>query len=85
MTREVYTDKKFIEFSRSQVFMRVFQDTEQQGARLASRFRVIGFPTLIILDSSGHEIDRIMGFTSAPDLMEQLKYIFEGEAGKITI
>ena len=85
MTREVYIDKEFIEFSRSQVFMRVFQDTETQGGRLAKKYRVEGFPTLIILDSSGRELDRILGFTSAPDLIEQLKEIFGGDDGRITI
>ena len=78
MTREVYTSDEFIKFSRSQVFVRVFQDTETQGARLAQKYRVPGFPALIILDSSGNEIDRIMGFRSAPDLIEELKEIFEG-------
>ncbi len=53
MTREVYTDKEFIKFSQSQIFMRVFEDTDPEGARLARKFNVDGFPTLIILDSSG--------------------------------
>ncbi len=77
MTREVYSDKEFIDFSRSQIFIRVFQDTEPQGARLATKFRIEGFPTLIVLDPSGHEVDRIEGFTSAPDLMDLLKEDFE--------
>jgi thioredoxin-related protein len=77
MTREVYTDKKFIEFSRSQIFLRVFQDTEAEGERLARKFKIRGFPTLIVLDSDGQEIDRIPGAMSAPDLIEELKQIFE--------
>jgi thioredoxin-related protein len=77
MTREVYTDKKLIEFSRSQVFMRVFEDTEAEGERLARKFKVRGFPTLIVLDSNGQEVDRILGAMSAPDLIEALKLIFE--------
>jgi len=84
MTREVYADKDFIEYSRSLVFVRVFQDTQAQGARLASRFRVKGFPTLIVLDFTGHEVERIIGFTSAPDLIEQLQEISSGD-GRITI
>jgi thioredoxin 1 len=77
MTREVYTNKEMIEFSRSQIFMRVFEDTEAQGARLARKFDVDGFPTLIILDSDGQEVDRIEGAMSAPDLIETLKDIFK--------
>ena len=87
MTREVYSDKEFIDFSRSQIFIRVFQDTEPQGARLAEKFGIEGFPTLIVLDSSGHEVDRIEGFTSVPDLIDQLKEDFQenGHAGRITL
>jgi hypothetical protein len=87
MTREVYTNSRFIEFSRSQIFVRVFQDTEAQGARLAKKFKIPGFPTLIVLDPSGREVDRIIGFTSAPDLIEELKEVFAGgkSDGRISI
>lgn len=77
MTRVVYQDKKFIEFSRSQIFMRVFQDTEREGNRLARRFQIEGFPTLIILDSSGREVDRLLGARDAGTLIDELKDIFE--------
>ena len=82
MTREVYSDQKFIEFSRRQVFVRVFTDTDSQGDRLVNKFNVDGYPTIIILDSSGEEVDRIMGFRSAPDLIKELESIFEQAGGK---
>jgi len=87
MTREVYSDKEFIEFSRSQIFIRVFQDTESQGDRLVRKFRIEGTPTLIILDPSGHEVDRIEGYTSAPDLIDMLKEDFKENRhdGRITL
>jgi thioredoxin 1 len=88
MTREVYPDKEFTEFSKGQIFMRFFLDTEPEGARLARRFGVKGFPTLIILDSKGNEVDRIVGERSAPDLIDELKDIFEGArdgGGKVVI
>ncbi len=86
MTREVYSDKSFIEFSRSQVFMRVFVDTDPEGKQLARRFELEAFPTLIILDSKGQEIDRILGGMDASDLIEVLEYIFEAAGeGSISI
>jgi len=84
MTREVYTDKEFIQLSRNYVFFRVFQDTDPQGDRLARRYEVGGFPTLILLDSSGREVDRILGFRSAEDLMDEIKSAFKDD-GRITI
>jgi thioredoxin-related protein len=77
MTREVYTDQKFIEFSRSQVFVRVFEDTQPEGKRLARKYNVSGFPTLIILDSRGQEVDRIKGAMRANRLVEELQLIFK--------
>jgi thioredoxin 1 len=90
MTREVYPDKEFTQFSKTQIFMRFFSDTEPEGERLARKFGVKGFPSLIILDSRGNEVDRIVGERSAPDLIDELKDIFEsastGEGkGKVVI
>lgn len=85
MAREVYTDKAFIEFSHKFVFIRLFQDTDPQGARLASRFEVEGFPTLIVLNSSGREVDRILGFRSAKELMEELQSIIDEDGTRISI
>lgn len=80
MTREVYPDKRFIEFSRSQVFMRLFADTDPEGERLQRKYRVRGYPTIIILDSTGQEVDRIVGERSARDLIEELTSIFDSAA-----
>jgi len=81
MTREVYTDRKLAEFSRKQVFIRLFTDTDPQGEELARKFVVRGYPTIIILDSSGREVDRIMGFRGAPALIEELQDIFDSASG----
>jgi thioredoxin-related protein len=77
MAREVYTDKKFIEFSKSQVFIRVMDDTSDEGKSLAKKFRIEGTPTFIVLDSSGKEIDRILGGMDAQEFIEELKEIFQ--------
>jgi thioredoxin-related protein len=84
MTREVYPNSEFIEFSRKYVMVRVFQDTEPQGNRLASKFRIDGFPTLIILDSSGREIDRLLGFRSPQELMDAIRECTKDD-GRITL
>jgi hypothetical protein len=77
MTREVYTDTEFIEFSRSQVFIRLFVDTDAQGARLVRKFGVRGYPTWIVLDRTGREIDRLVGARSARGLRAAIESIFD--------
>ncbi len=81
MTREVYTNAKLIEFSRKHIFVRLFTDTDSKAKRLSESFRVRGFPAILVLDSSGREVDRLMGFRSAQDLMEELQEILDGAAG----
>jgi hypothetical protein len=86
MTREVYTDKEFIQFSRSYVFVRVMEDIDAEGARLARRFDIEGTPTLIILNSSGKEVGRILGGRDASDLIDELKEIMSSApSGKYRI
>jgi tetratricopeptide (TPR) repeat protein len=77
MTREVYTDTEFIEFSHSQVFLRLFVDTDAQGDRLARKFGVRGYPTWIVLDKTGREIDRLVGARSARGLKAAIESIFD--------
>ena len=77
MTREVYTDKDFIRFSRSYVFVRVMEDTDSEGDSVARRFRVEGTPTLVILNSSGREVGRIVGGRDALDLIDDIEEIIE--------
>ena len=77
MAREVYTDKAFIQFSRNHVFVRVMEDADAEGERLARRFRIEGTPTLIILNSSGKEVDRIVGGRDALDLIDELNEIIQ--------
>ena len=86
MDRTVYTDKEFIKFSKSQVFIKVIEDTSSEGKRLARKFQIEGTPTLIVLDSSGKEVDRILGGMEAGELIEELKEIIQSaKSEKYTI
>jgi thiol:disulfide interchange protein len=77
MAREVYTDERFIRFSSKFVFMRVLADKDPEGAELKNRYRVSGIPTLLILDSTGREVDRITGARPADLLIEELEVILK--------
>lgn len=76
MAREVHTNKDFIEFTRTQIFMLLDAEKDNDGIRIASRFNVHAYPTILVLDSQGREIDRLIGGTSAADLIRDLKEIF---------
>ena len=44
------------------VWLRLNAESDPEGIRMQREFFVSGFPTLLILDSSGQEIDRLQGF-----------------------
>lgn len=64
MAREVYPDPEFVEYSRNQVFVRLFADTDAEGTQLSRRFSVRAFPTIVVLDAQAHEVGRLVGATA---------------------
>ncbi len=81
MAREAYTDKAFVEFSRRIVLMRVLVDQDPQGERLANRYQAEGLPTLVVFDSQGREVDRLIGARTARELIEELEVILAIASG----
>jgi thiol:disulfide interchange protein len=79
MAREVYPDGEFVEFSRQQVFVRLFADTDPEGTKLAEKFRVRGFPTIVVVNSEGVEVGRVVGARPAKRLIQDLNQIFGNE------
>jgi tetratricopeptide (TPR) repeat protein len=77
MSRDVYPDAAFIEFSRSQVFMLVDAENEAEGVSLAGRYNVRVYPTILIIDPRGREIDRLVGGRTTRGLIDDLRRILE--------
>jgi thiol:disulfide interchange protein len=75
MAREVYPDPQFVEFSRSQLFVRLFADTDPQGPDLVTRFKVRGFPTILVLNARGEEVGRLEGARDRDKLIQEIKTI----------
>jgi thiol:disulfide interchange protein len=44
------------------VWLRLNAETDSQGIEMQRRFGITGFPTILFLDPSGRELDRIAGF-----------------------
>ena len=75
MAREVYPDAKFVEFSRGLVFVRLFIDMDPQGPNLDERFAPRGFPTIVILNSRGQEVGRLIGARDRDRLIQEIEAI----------
>jgi thioredoxin-like negative regulator of GroEL len=51
---------------------------KDEGAKLVAKYHVVGFPTLLVVDAAGNEVDRIMGFIGAPELTTTLQRFRSG-------
>src|SRR5687767_10944887 len=57
-------------------FINVHIDVEEgEGEELAKRFNVHGYPTLVVLDSSGAEVDRIGGYMPPEPFVKEIRRI----------
>ena len=68
----LFNRQDFIE--RSRAFVPVYVDGDLPGAqKLGARFKVRGYPTLILFNPSGAEVTRLPGEVDAPKVMEMLQ------------
>jgi thioredoxin 1 len=64
-------------------FIATKKDGERdEGLAIYGKYHVVGFPTLLVLNERGEEVDRIMGSVSAAEL---IKTLHEFRAGKGTL
>lgn len=61
-------------------FVNVAFDAEQgEGVALAARYAARGFPTLLVVDAQGEEIDRIVGYRPPEAFLAEIARIVRGE------
>ena len=76
MALEVYPDPEFITFTENNVFMLIDAEEDNEGIVLAREFKVKSFPSILVLDSRGEEIDRLSGGRDTESLIKDLSSIF---------
>ncbi len=63
MDGKTFSDAGVIdELGRKFVWLRLNAETDAQGIEMQRRFGINGFPTILFLDPSGRELNRIAGF-----------------------
>jgi tetratricopeptide (TPR) repeat protein len=80
LVRETYSKKEVAQFM-AKGFVPLKIDAEKgKGPELAKRYGVNGFPTLVIVDPKGEEVDRIVGFRPPDQFVAELQPILEGKS-----
>ena len=63
MDQTTFRDRSVLnQMADDYVWLRLNAETDPDGVKMQRKFFVSGFPTLLILDSNGREIDRLQGF-----------------------
>lgn len=59
----------------SESFVPVRLDAESEGRELAQQLGVDGYPTVVFLDASGHEVYRIGGYLEPKEFLRELENV----------
>jgi len=80
LVRETYPDKDVAAlFEKSFIAVKV-NAGKDDGRALAQRFGVQGYPTLLITDAKGEEVDRLIGFRPPKKIIPELQDILGGKS-----
>ena len=70
LDREVFGDARVAEAARELVAVRV--NAEKGGEKVAERYNVQGYPTVLFVDGSGKVVKRIDGYVDVKEMLEIL-------------
>jgi tetratricopeptide (TPR) repeat protein len=76
MADSTFTDTSVVRFSENFVF---FKANAEKDTALAEKYRVNGYPTVILANSSGQEIDRLVGYAPAPEFIKGINDLLAGK------
>jgi tetratricopeptide (TPR) repeat protein len=74
MDAETYADPQLIkDIGNKYVWLKLNTETEEDGKRLQQEFAILTYPTTLVLDSLGEEVDRIGRFLPAAEFTETVQ------------
>lgn len=71
-----FADSSVVDFSREFIWAKLDAQADTQAAR---SFQVFGYPTVMLLDPSGQEVDRIVGYLRPEPFMAQIRDYLAGK------
>ena len=74
MDAETFAEPRLIQKMASKyVWLKLNTETEEDGIRLQKEFAILTYPTILVLDSQGEEVDRIDRFLAAAPFTEKIE------------
>jgi thiol-disulfide isomerase/thioredoxin len=79
MDRTTFSDPAVVDWAKKVVPAR-FDAEKGEGRKIAARYAVRSFPTIIFVDGDGNEIDRLLGAFGPPEFKQHSENIVTGKA-----
>jgi len=79
LDKDTYTDERVMEFAEQNLISIKIDAEKNDGPEQKKKYRVRGYPTILLLDPSGNELDRIVGYRPPKEFLEELIRIKGGE------
>jgi tetratricopeptide (TPR) repeat protein len=78
MDAETFADPKLIQnMADKYVWLKLNTETEEDGKRLQKEFAILTYPTTLVLDGQGEEVDRIDRFLAAAQFSERVRSLVD--------
>jgi len=78
LDNDTYSDKRIIKYASENLISIKIDAEKGIGPEQKETYRVRGYPTILLLDPSGNEIDRIVGYRPPDEFMSELERIKSG-------
>ena len=79
MDADTFSDNEVISYSNLNFISMKINAESDKGKKLAQKFNITGFPTILFLNDDRDEIDRIIGYTDSEKFLLELKRIQSGK------
>jgi tetratricopeptide (TPR) repeat protein len=74
MDAETFAEPQLIEkMADEYVWLKLNTETEEDGKRLQQEFAILTYPTILVLDAQGEEVDRVDRFLASPQFSETVE------------
>ncbi|PYS39435.1 MAG: hypothetical protein DMG14_13970 [Acidobacteria bacterium] len=74
MDAETFAEPRLIQkMAGKYVWLKLNTETEEDGIRLQKEFAILTYPTILVLDSQGEEVDRVDRFLAAAQFTERVE------------
>src|SRR5215831_2046411 len=79
MDAETFAEPQLIkQMANKYVWLKLNTETEEDGERLQKEFAILTYPTILVLDDQGDEVDRVDRFLPSPQFRQTVESFIDG-------